>query len=154
MLPITELAYQVDGVRDTRLFVIVAESADYLVVRGSEVHRRGGAYQRIAVRNVLSRTEPANAISILLRDGRELVGRGDDAAIRALPETRSLRIDDGGTAFDIAGRDIVEVLAPNRLGVVARWRVSPGASPHSCPAVAWRCTPTACFRRLSARSCW
>jgi len=107
--PIDELQMQ-----DGRILlgeIVAAHAAgmsEAVAIRTSERERVGSAYQRVRVRDIAARSQPADAIVITLIDGRRLYGRHD-----AQDETALL-------AAAASPADALEVLQPNALGVLAR----------------------------------
>lgn len=92
--------------RDGRVVLgeVVGTEADALALRGSEIERIGGAYQRIARADIAQRSQPADATLLELVDGRRLYVRGDADAYAA----------DAGAAVQMR-------LQPNALGGLARF---------------------------------
>ena len=86
----------------------VAASDDTLILRTSERERAGGAYMRIADRDVAAQVQPDNAFVIALADGRRLFGRGDANTAAVM-------------ASQVASNAIVEeTLWPNAIGTPTR----------------------------------
>jgi len=86
----------------------VATSDDTLILRTSERERAGGAYMRIADRDIAAQTRADDAFVIALADGRRLFGRGDASAAAVM-------------AREVASNAIVEeTLRPNAMGTPTR----------------------------------
>ena len=113
--PVAELRWRSDGGERTLLAAVVEQNAREIIVRGSEWQRRGGAYARIARADLHALTWPTDAMTLRLRDGRELYLRG--AAVDwsgAVPQAEA----PAGFVLDAA--DIVSMTEPNRLGPLQR----------------------------------
>ncbi len=101
--PVSQLQLR-DG--STPLGEIVAADAKALAIRTSELERIGGGYRRVAIEEIVARSQPADAIVVALDDGRRLYARGDAAADALLAQA-------GGAAERTR-------LQPNALGFFAR----------------------------------
>jgi phosphate transport system permease protein len=101
--PVSQLQLRDGGVL---LGEIVAADAKALAVRTSELERIGGAYRRVAVGEIVARSQPVDAIVVALEDGRRLYARGE-------ADADALTADAGGAAERMR-------LQPNGLGFFAR----------------------------------
>lgn len=110
--PVAELRWNGGGTEHTLIAAVVGQDAHALIVRGSEWQRRGAEYRRIARADLLQLEWPADAVTLHLRDGREIHLRGDAAAWRATPRPVLLQSPPG---FVLASADIDDVVAANRL---------------------------------------
>ncbi len=110
--PVAELRWSGGGTEHTLIAAVVEQDAHVLIVRGSEWQRRGAEYRRIARADLLQLDWPADAVTLNLRDGREIHLRGDAAAWRAsqLPV-----LPQAPAGFVLAAADIDDVVAANRL---------------------------------------
>lgn len=131
--PVAELRWNTGGTEHTLIAAVVDQDARALIVRGSEWLRRGAEYRRIARADLSQLDWPADAVTLHLRDGREIHLRGDAAAWRATPLPA---LPQGPPGFVLAPTDIDDVVAANRLtptqtiGLVLQrgWRFVAGAS--------------------------
>lgn len=89
---------------------VVVEDAATQVLRTSELHRIGEGYVRLARDEVVSRTQPADAVAVEFSDGRRVFAENDAVA-------------DGLAHAIAAGSRQVEALHPNALGPIARCAV-------------------------------
>lgn len=111
-VPVAELRWYSGGSEHTLVAAVVAQDTRALIVRGSEWQRRGAAYQRIARADLLQVDWPADAVTLHLRDGREIHLRGSAAAWSSSPLPA---LPQAPTGFALAPADIEEVVAANRL---------------------------------------
>jgi phosphate transport system permease protein len=89
---------------------IVVRDSGSMALRLGERERAGDAYRRIALDNIVGRIEPADAVTIMLADGRRLFARGDSQAAALLAEA-------------VEPSEVVERVRPNALGPFARMGV-------------------------------
>lgn len=131
-VPVAELRWNSAGIEHTLVAAVVGQDAHALIVRGSEWQRRGAAYRRIARADLLQVEWPADAVTLHLRDGREIHLRGDAAAWSASPLPA---LPQAPAGFVLASADIGEVVAANqftpvqtiRLVLQRCWRFVAGA---------------------------
>lgn len=112
--PVAELRWRDDGIERTLLAAVVAEDARELVVRSSEWQRRGADYHRIRRSDLIALSWPADALTVQLRDGREIYLRSDAASVA--DARRVLRAQAPGDSA-VREQDLVDVVAANRLSV-------------------------------------
>lgn len=131
--PVAELRWNSGGTEHTLIAAVVDQDARALIVRGSEWLRRGTEYRRIARADLSQLDWPADAVTLHLRDGREIHLRGDAAKWRITPLPA---LPQGPPGYALAPADIDDVVAANRLtatqtiGLVLQrgWRFVAGAS--------------------------
>ncbi|WP_313914842.1 phosphate ABC transporter permease PstA [Tahibacter sp.] len=131
--PVAELRWNRGGTEHTLIAAVVEQDARALIVRGSEWLRRGTEYRRIARADLSQLDWPADAVTLHLRDGRELHLRGDAATWRITPLPA---LPQSLPGYALAPADIDDVVAANRLtpaqtiGLVLQrgWRFVAGAS--------------------------
>ncbi len=94
--------------RDGRVLLgeTVGTDADAIALRTSEVDHIGEGYRRVLLADIAARSQPDDAIALVLADGRRLFGRGTDEA--------ALLAQAGQPAA------VFETTRPNVLGAFAR----------------------------------
>lgn len=129
--PVAELRWRSGTTEHALIAAVVEQDAHELIVRSSEWQRRGAAYQRIARADLIALEWPGDALSLRLRDGREIYLRADAAPAAALAALTA----QAPAGFTARTQDLVEVVAVNRLSLPASatialqrsWRFVAGA---------------------------
>jgi len=110
LAPFWPAAVEEVHLRDGRVLLgeIVGGEVDAIALRTSEIDHVGEGYRRVPLAQIVARAQPADAIALVLADGRRLFGRGADAGETAL--------------LAQAGRpaEVLETTRPNALGGFAR----------------------------------
>ncbi|GMV29340.1 MAG: hypothetical protein AMXMBFR59_14650 [Rhodanobacteraceae bacterium] len=111
--PVAELRWRSGDTEQVLLAAVLRQDARELIVRGSEWTRRGADYHRIRRSDLIALAWPADALSVRLRDGRELYLRGGAPAAQA-DVGALLSAQAAGGSF-AAPDDVVDVFAANQL---------------------------------------
>lgn len=113
--PVAELRWRSDSTERTLVAAVVEQDARELIVRGSEWQRRGADYQRIARADLMALTWPDDALSLRLRDGREIYLRADATPTAALAALTA----QAPAGFSARAPDLVDIVEVNRLSLPA-----------------------------------
>ncbi len=86
LAPFWPAAVEEVRLRDGRMLIgeIVGTDADAIALRTSEVDHVGEGYRRVPLAEIAERAQPADAIALVLADGRRLFGRDGSAGATAL----------------------------------------------------------------------
>ena len=114
--PVALLQWRDDAGEHSLLASVLAQDEQVLIVRGSEWQRRGDAYRRVLRSSLVHISFPADALSLRLADGREILLRGSEPAWRGLDPQQRLPVPGADSAFQARGEDLLEVVAVNALG--------------------------------------
>ena len=118
--PVAELRWNSGGAEHTLIAAVVEQDARALIVRGSEWQRRGAEYRRIARADLIQLDWPADALTLHLRDGRELHLRGDATAWRNSPLAV---LPQAPAGVVLSAADVEDVVAVNQLTTIRTMRL-------------------------------
>lgn len=121
--PVALLQWREGGVEQRQLASVLSEDAQALVVRASEWQRRGEAYRRVPRSSLVDISYPADALTLRLHDGREILLQGEAAAWRDLAPAQALAVPGAPGPLSLHGAELADVAAVNALGRGERlWR--------------------------------
>ena len=113
--PVAELRWRSGDAEQTLLAAVIEQDERELIVRGSEWQRRGADYRRIRRSDLIALTWPADAVTVRLRDGREIHLRSDAASAQ---DAHAVLLAQTPRGFSARREDLADVVAANRLSMI------------------------------------
>lgn len=114
--PVALLHWRDNGVERQLLASVVGEDAQALILRGSEWRRRGEAYRRVLRSSLVDISYPADALTLRLRDGREILLQGELADWIDRAPAQALTVPGAPETVPLRGADLAAVAAVNAMG--------------------------------------